>query len=97
MLILGSYKERIATFLMRAYMVCVLLIFFVLIGFIFIKGITHLNLGMFSWEYNSQNISMAPVIINTLNTVLFSLILAMPLGIFGVIYLSEYGSKKANF
>ncbi|EAI6220223.1 ABC transporter permease subunit, partial [Campylobacter upsaliensis] len=35
-------------------------------------------------------------IINTLNMVLFALALAMPLGIFGAIYLSEYGSKKSK-
>lgn len=84
------------SYLMRVSMVCVLLIFFVLIGFIFIKGIAHLNLEMFAWEYNSQNISMTPAIINTLNMVLFALILAMPLGVFGAIYLSEYGSKKSK-
>ncbi|WP_317381192.1 phosphate ABC transporter permease PstA [uncultured Helicobacter sp.] len=83
-------------FLMRASMVCVLLVFLILIGFIFIKGIAHLNLEMFAWEYNSQNISMTPAIINTLNMVLFALVLAMPLGIFGAIYLSEYGSKKSQ-
>lgn len=83
-------------YLMRISVVCVLLIFFVLIGFIFTKGIAHLNLEMFAWEYNSQNISMTPAIINSLNMVLFALILAMPLGVFGAIYLSEYGSKKSK-
>ncbi len=84
------------TFLMRASMVCVLLIFLVLIGFIFIKGIAHLNFAMFAWQYNSQNISMTPAIVNTLNMVLFALILAMPLGIFGAIYLSEYAMAKSK-
>ncbi|MCI5969423.1 phosphate ABC transporter permease PstA [Helicobacter sp.] len=82
--------------LIRVSMVLVLLVFLVLIGFIFIKGIAYLNLEMFSWEYNSQNISMTPAIINTLNMVFFALILAMPLGIFGAIYLSEYGSQKSR-
>ncbi|EPZ1884841.1 phosphate ABC transporter permease PstA, partial [Campylobacter upsaliensis] len=83
-------------FLMRVSMISVLLIFLILIGFIFIKGVAHLNLEMFAWEYNSNNISMTPAIINTLNMVLFALALAMPLGIFGAIYLSEYGSKKSK-
>ncbi|MBS4274824.1 phosphate ABC transporter permease PstA [Campylobacter vulpis] len=83
-------------FLMRVSMISVLLIFLILIGFIFIKGIAHLNLEMFAWEYNSNNISMTPAIINTINMVLFALALAMPLGIFGAIYLSEYGSKKSK-
>ena len=53
-------------FLMRVSMISVLLIFLILIGFIFIKGVAHLNLEMFAWEYNSNNISMTPAIINTL-------------------------------
>nr|WP_231860257.1 phosphate ABC transporter permease PstA [Helicobacter himalayensis] len=84
------------TFLMRASMICVLAIFLILIGFIFIKGIAHINFEMFAWQYNSQNISMTPAIINTLTMVLFALILAMPLGIFGAIYLSEYASKSSK-
>ncbi|MBX7490813.1 phosphate ABC transporter permease PstA [Helicobacter turcicus] len=86
----------VLSILMRISMMCVLVIFCTLIGFIFIKGIAHLNFEMFAWEYNSQNISMTPAIVNTLSMVLFALILAMPLGIFGAIYLSEYASKKSK-
>ena len=86
----------ILSFLMRVSMLCVMFIFLILIGFIFVKGMAHLNLEMFAWEYNSQNISMTPAIVNTLNMVLFALILAIPLGIFGAIYLSEYGKKSSK-
>ncbi|MGI0440023.1 phosphate ABC transporter permease PstA [Helicobacter himalayensis] len=86
----------VLSILMRICMMCVLVIFCTLIGFIFIKGIAHLNFEMFAWEYNSQNISMTPAIVNTLSMVLFALILAMPLGIFGAIYLSEYASKSSK-
>lgn len=82
--------------LMRFAIFCTLAVFLILIGFIFIKGVIHLNLSMFEWEYNSHNISMKPAIINTLNMVIVALILAMPLGIFGAVYLSEYSSKKSK-
>ena len=71
-------------------------IFLVIIGFIFIKGLAHLSPKLFEWEYNSNNISMMPAIINTINMVFLSLIIAMPFGIFGAIYLSEYGKKKSR-
>lgn len=74
----------------------VLVVFALLMGFIFVKGIAYLNLDLFAWEYNSQNVSMMPAIINTLTMVCISLLIAMPLGIFGAIFLNEYGKKKSK-
>lgn len=92
-------KDRISLILylvLRLSIISVLGIFALLIGFIFIKGIAYLNLGLFAWEYNSQNVSMMPAIINTLTMVVVSLLIAMPLGIFGAIFLNEYGKKKSK-
>ncbi|AWI34713.1 phosphate ABC transporter permease PstA [Helicobacter apodemus] len=69
-------------------------IFGILIGFIFYKGILHFSPSLFEWEYNSQNISMLPALINTLNMVAFSIFLTTPIGVFGAIFLNEYNSKK---
>ena len=38
-----------------------------LIGYILINGIPHLSLSMFEWEYTTENVSMMPAIINTIN------------------------------
>lgn len=66
-----------------------------LVGYILINGIPHLNRDMFAWEYNSENVSMMPAIINTVTMTVTSLLFAVPIGIFSAIYLVEY-SKKGN-
>ncbi|RDU73818.1 phosphate ABC transporter permease PtsA [Helicobacter aurati] len=81
---------------MRFSISSTLLVFLLLIGFIFSKGIWHLNLELFAWEYNSSNVSMMPAIINTINMIFLSLIIAMPFGILGAIYLTEYANKNTK-
>ncbi len=63
-----------------------LFVFWVLIGFICYKGMVYLSWDLFAWEYTSENVSMMPAMINTINMVLFSLLLALPLGVFGAIF-----------
>ena len=81
---------------LRLSIFSVLGVFALLMGFIFIKGIAYLDLDLFAWEYNSQNVSMMPAIINTLTMVFISLLIAMPLGILGAIFLNEYGRKDSK-
>ncbi len=66
-----------------------------LIAYILIKGIPNLTPDLFAWEYNTENVSMLPAIINTLIMTVCALIVAVPLGIFTAIYLVEY-AKKGN-
>ncbi|MBE6024633.1 MAG: phosphate ABC transporter permease PstA [Cellulosilyticum sp.] len=66
-----------------------------LVGYILIKGIPHLSLSLFSWEYTSTNVSMMPAIINTLSMTGLALLIAVPFGIGAAIYLVEY-AKKGN-
>ena len=84
------------SFLLRFAIVSVLGIFFLLIGFIFYKGILNLNLSLFAWNYNSENISMMPAIINTINMIICAICIAMPVGIFGAIFLTQYTRKKSK-
>lgn len=66
-----------------------------IIGYILMKGIPNLNLDLFQLEYNSENVSMFPSIINTVCMTALSLLIAGPLGIFAAVYLVEY-AKKGN-
>ncbi|MDD3192240.1 MAG: phosphate ABC transporter permease PstA [Oscillospiraceae bacterium] len=68
---------------------------FFLIAYILVKGVPHLTPELFSWTYNSENVSMLPSIINTILMTLLSLLIAAPLGIFAAIYLVEY-AKRGN-
>lgn len=66
-----------------------------LIAYILIKGVPHLSMDLFAWEYTSDNCSMMPAIINTLEMTFFALLIAVPFGIGSAIYLVEY-AKRGN-
>lgn len=94
-----GYRNRPYSFLLFL-MVCLaaaatVAILAALVGYILIKGIPNLNMGLFAWEYNSENVSMMPAIINTLTITVLALLLAIPLGIGSAIYLVEY-AKRGN-
>ena len=91
-----DYLSIFLSFLLKFSIFSVLFIFLGITLFIFIKGIMHINLGLFEWEYNSTNVSLMPALINTINMVICSLIIAMPLGIFGAIYLNEYSKTDSK-
>lgn len=67
-----------------------------IIGYILVKGIPHLTPSLFALEYNSENVSMLPAIVNTLCMTLLSLVIAGPLGIFSAVYLVEYAKKGSK-
>ena len=66
-----------------------------LIAYILINGIPNLKLSLFEWTYNSDNVSMMPAIITTVEMTLLALVIAVPLGLFTAIYLNEY-AKRGN-
>lgn len=68
-----------------------------LIGYILWHGVPNLSLpGIFAWEYNGENQSMSPAIINTLIMTALTLLLAVPIGVFAAIYLVEYAKKGSK-
>ena len=68
-----------------------------LIGYILVRGIPHLNLSLFEWIYNTENVSMMPSLINTILMVLLSLLIAAPVGIASAVYLVEYAKRGNKF
>lgn len=69
--------------------------FVYLVLYILIKGVPYLRPELFSWTYDSNNVSMLPSIINTILLTALSLVISVPLGIFAAIYMVEY-AKKGN-
>lgn len=63
--------------------------------YILVKGIPNLTPSLFEWEYNSDNVSLVPALVNTLLMTLISLLLAVPVGIGAAIFLTEY-AKRGN-
>lgn len=68
-----------------------------LIAYILIMGIPNLTPDLFEWEYNSENGSVTPAIINTVIMVAMTLIMAVPIGIGSAIYMVEYAKKGNKF
>lgn len=66
-----------------------------LVGYILINGLPYLKPSLFALEYNSENVSMLPAIINTVEMVLMALLLSVPFGVGAAIYLVEY-AKSGN-
>ena len=64
-----------------------------LVVYILVKGVPYLTPDLFAWEYNSENVSLMPALINTLIMTALSLLIAGPLGIFAAIYLVEYARR----
>lgn len=88
----GSFLLLILVLLAAVLTVGVL---FYLVGYILIHGIPYLSPKLFAWEYNSENVSMLPAMINTLTMTFFALLLSVPFGVGAAIYLVEY-AKKGN-
>ena len=64
-----------------------------LIVYILVNGVPYLKPSLFALEYNSDNVSMLPSILNTLMMTALALVIAAPLGIFTAIYLVEYAGR----
>ncbi len=96
---LASYKKKpfslIFLILVSLSALITALLVLSLVAYILVKGIPHLNRGLFAWNYTTENSSMMPAIINTVIMTVMSLLIAGPIGIFSAIYMTEY-AKKGN-
>lgn len=81
--------------LLSAFLTFAVLLF--LIAYILIHGIPYISADLFALEYNSDNVSLFPALVNTVAMTLLSLIIAVPLGIFSAIFLVEYAKKGNRF
>ena len=85
---------RCLTWLFAALTFTVLLF---IIVHILIKGIPHIKPSLFALEYTSENVSLFPALMTTVYTVLLSLLIAVPFGVFSAIYLVEYAQRGNKF
>ena len=64
-----------------------------LIAFIIIKGVGYLKPSLFSFTYNSDNVSLFPAAVNTVIMTVLTLLIAVPIGVFAAIFLVESSGK----
>lgn len=67
-----------------------------IVAYILVKGIPNIKPELFAWEYTSKNVSMMPAMINTLLMTGFTLLIAVPTGVFSAVYLAEYAKKGSR-
>lgn len=90
-------KAKLLRLLTAASACITVLAFGFLIAYILVKGVPHLTPELFAWEYNSENVSMLPAIMNTLIITVLTLAAAVPLGIGSAVYLVEYAGSSNCF
>lgn len=92
-----KYRQMISAWLLRILVwgaaAITLGVLILLIGYILILGIPHLKPDLFAWEYNTDNVSMMPAVINTIAMTFMALLVAVPIGVFSAIYLVEYARR----
>ncbi|HCU07435.1 MAG TPA: phosphate ABC transporter permease PtsA [Clostridiales bacterium] len=94
---LASYRRSPSSLVLRILVILAAattaFVLLTIIGYIVMRGIPHINAGLFAWEYTTENVSMMPAIINTITMTVLALALAVPIGIFSAIYLVEYARR----
>ena len=68
-----------------------------IVGYICVMGIPQLKPSLFEWEYNSDNVSLMPALVNTLLMAALALLIAVPIGVGSAIYLVEYAPRDSRF
>ncbi len=95
-----QHRKYIGSFILRLLIygsaIITILIVATIILYVLITGIPQLKPSLFAWKYTSENCSMTPAIINTVIVVFFSLLIALPVGIFSALYLSEYAKRDSQ-
>ena len=82
-LLIGVWLAAGVTFLSLAF----------LLVYILSQGLPNINLDLFALEYNTQNVSLFPALLDTIIMVILALMMATPLGVFAAIYLVEYAQR----
>ena len=97
---LSGYKRQpLSLFLLILVCLSALLtvgVLLFLIGYILVNGIPNIKPELFEWEYNTDNVSMLPSMINTLYMTGLTLLMAVPVGIFSAIYMVEYAKRGSK-
>ncbi|MDR0914628.1 MAG: phosphate ABC transporter permease PstA [Oscillospiraceae bacterium] len=90
-----KYSEKIMAIITWAAAILTAGVLVYIIGYILYKGLPYIKPSLFAFDYNSENVSLMPALISTVIMTLLSLLIAVPLGVFSAIFLTEY-SKRGN-
>ena len=95
------FKQQVTSKILKGLVILSAIITFAMLIFIviyiLIKGLPHIKLDLFAFEYTSENASLTPAFINTIIMTLTSLLVAVPIGVFAAIFLVEYAKSGNKF
>ena len=86
----------LARFFVKGGALITLAVILTIVVYILVNGIPNLNSKLFAWEYNSENVSMMPAIVNTVVMVVVTLLMSVPIGIGAAVYMVEYVKKESK-
>ena len=97
----GNLKKRkiISIVLKTAVWFCGILTVGILVYillFILVRGIPNINMEFLFGEYNSETLSALSSIVATIEMIAISLVIAVPIGVFCAIYLTEYAKRGSR-
>lgn len=94
-------RQKINSIIYKVLMgISTIFTFSLLIGIILYvasKGIPHIKAKLFEWNFTSDNQSMLPSILNTLEMIALTLLFSVPIGVFSAIYMVEYAKPGNRF
>ncbi|MDY3052792.1 MAG: phosphate ABC transporter permease PstA [Ndongobacter sp.] len=93
----GKGAAGLARGAIYAAMTCTVLMLGWVVGQVLWLGVPNLTPALFSWEYRSENVSMLPALLNTLELILLTLMMAVPVGIGTAICLVEYARADSRW
>ena len=79
---------------LAAILTMAVLLFIVI--YILVKGIPNLSLGLFSLHYTTDNQSIMPSLLHTVELTIMGLLLAVPLGVFAAVFMNEYAKQGSK-
>jgi phosphate transport system permease protein len=91
-------RHPFSAFLRFLTILCVAItvfLFFEVTVSILVRGIPNLSWDLFSLEFTTDNQSLLPSLINTFIITFLSLLFAVPVGIGGAVFLSEYSKRNS--
>ncbi len=91
-----KFTSRILSILVKAASFFTVFILAFIILYILVKGIPYIKWSLFAWEYNTENVSLMPALVNTIVITIISLLIAIPMGVCSAIYLAEYSKKGSR-
>lgn len=86
----------VARFFVKSGALITLAVILTIVICILVNGVPNLNSKLFAWEYNSENVSMMPAIVNTVVMVVATLLMSVPIGIGAAVYMVEYVKKESK-